>query len=234
MINWFIFFKERLYFVVKEGLSITIIFYIIIACVISFIPILRTIFGSYHTLIHETGHAIIAIITRGNVRSISLFSNTEGVAHTSYRSWFGGVITSYFGYTFATLFTISSFFLIYHHHYTALSYCLIVLATINLFLWVRNTYGILWLICFLSLMIFIEYNQLLTFRIHFLTLLSSILLVQSLLSSFIIFRLSIVHSKGAGDATSLNKLTAIPTLLWGLLFFVQALYGTYFVITNYL
>ncbi|MDQ0253075.1 hypothetical protein J2S74_000447 [Evansella vedderi] len=206
-----------------------IYYYLIAAAVVAFIPLLRTLFCSFHTLVHEAGHAIAALLTSGKVYKISLFPNTEGLAYTSYRSILSGVIIYYSGYTFSTLAAILSFYLIFNGELTLLYYFFILLALCSLVFWVRNFYGVFWVLFFLGSAVYMEYYQLDTLREMFILFFSSILLVQSILSSFQIFIMSITTPRHAGDATGLAELTYIPAFIWGTLFFGQSLAGAYII-----
>ncbi|WP_425348987.1 M50 family metallopeptidase [Halalkalibacter urbisdiaboli] len=135
----------------------------------------------------------------------------------------------YSGYTFASLSTFLCFFLIYKEKQSMLFYMMALLAFFNLLLWVRNRYGLIWLVVFLALFSIIHYFQLTILQEIIVLLLSSVLLIESTLSSFSILTLSIRNSKQAGDASGLQKLTFIPAPIWGLLFFTQSLVCSYYI-----
>ncbi|ARK30574.1 hypothetical protein BkAM31D_12455 [Halalkalibacter krulwichiae] len=87
---------------------------ILLALIVSFLPYLKSILGTIHTLIHETGHALAAILTSGKVYKIYLYSNTSGLAYTGSTSWLSSVIIAYAGYTFSSLVVLFAFYLIIH------------------------------------------------------------------------------------------------------------------------
>ncbi|MDT8861559.1 M50 family metallopeptidase [Alkalihalobacillus sp. MEB130] len=208
--------------------------YILVAVIISFIPIIRSLFGTIHTLIHESGHAIATLLTSGKVYSISLFSTTDGVAYTASTSRFRSIIVAYAGYTFASFMALISFYLITSGNVMLLFYVFLSFAIINLCLWVRNFFGILWLLFYVigcSFMIYFQLDSIKEMVVH---LLASIILVQSVLASIAIFLLSITHSKSAGDATNLQKLTYIPAFIWGLLFLSQSIFSSYYIFRYFL
>ncbi|MGO4889274.1 M50 family metallopeptidase [Anaerobacillus sp. MEB173] len=211
-----------------------IIYYLIAAFIICHVPVIRRIACTVNTLIHESGHAIAAILTSGKVYSVSLFVNSEGVAETGTRSWFSRLIVSYAGYTTSSLAAFVCFFFIYKDQPHVIFYGLLGLAILNLLLWVRNTYGILWLLTFISFSIYITYNDFSSLQLSFTLLLASIILIHSISSAFTVFYLSIFQSTQAGDATNLAKLTFLPAVLWGLLFFIQSLVSSYFIFSLFL
>jgi hypothetical protein len=206
--------------------------YLAIAIIISFIPYIRSFFGTIHTLIHETGHALAALLTSGKVYSISLFSSTDGVAYTGSKSWVSSVIVTYSGYTFSSVMTILAFFLIANGEEISLFYIYLGLAVINLLLWVRNKFGIFWLMTYIGGSYLLVHYQLSSLKEIVVYILSSVLLVQSVLASLTIFLLSFTKTQQAGDALGLQKLTYIPAFIWGTLFFTQSFFSAYYVIKN--
>jgi hypothetical protein len=203
--------------------------YILAAVIITFIPLLKSLFGTVHTLVHESGHAIASLLTSGKVYSISLYRTTEGVAYTSSRSWVSSVIVTYAGYTFASVVSVLSFYLIAEGHVLVLFYSFLGLAIINLLLWVRNFYGVIWLLFFIGSCVLLMYFQLRLVKEIVVYFLSSIVLVHSLLASITIFLLSMSNRQNAGDAYGLQKLTYIPAFVWGFLFFFQSVSSAYYI-----
>lgn len=221
----------KLDIMVSEGESMMqfMYVYITIAIFISFIPVLNSFFATIHTLIHETGHALAALVTSGRVYSISLYSNTAGAARTGSRSWFSSVFVAYAGYTFSSFMVFLAFYLIGKGEADFLFYIFLTLALLNLLLWVRNKFGVLWLLLYIGGSYLIIHFQWSTVKEVVVYLLSSVIFVQSVLTSFTILLLSVTNTKEAGDAKSLQKLTFIPSFIWGLVFFSQSLFTTYYV-----
>ncbi|GAE36147.1 M50 family metallopeptidase [Halalkalibacter akibai] len=204
--------------------------YLAIAIIISFIPYVRSFFGTIHTLIHETGHALAALATSGKVYSISLYSTTDGIATTGSRSRFSSIIVAYAGYTFSSLFALLAFYLIANGHVLILFYLFFALALINLLLWVRNAFGLSWLLGYVIASAFLIYYQLSFIKEMITYILSSIILIQSMISSFIICFLSLSSTNQSNDANVLQKLTFIPSFVWGAVFLIQSFAATYYVI----
>ncbi|WP_169824070.1 M50 family metallopeptidase [Anaerobacillus alkalidiazotrophicus] len=211
-----------------------IFYYLVAAFVICHIPIIRRLFCTINTLVHESGHAIAALMTSGKVYSVSLYLNSEGLAEVGTRSWLSRVIVSYAGYTTSSVVAFLCFYFINSNNLVFIFYGLLALAIINLVLWVRNFFGILWLCVFIGFSFYIEYHQLLALKEALILLSSSIILIHSVSSAFTIFYLSIFHPSRAGDATSLASNTFIPTILWGFIFFVQSLISLYYVFTLFI
>ena len=77
-----------------------IIVYILIAILLTKLPIVGKYFALINTLIHEIGHQLASMVTFGKAHKIHLFANTEGLAFSSHRFWIGRVLTTLAGYTF--------------------------------------------------------------------------------------------------------------------------------------
>ncbi|MEH7126596.1 M50 family metallopeptidase [Bacillus sp. JJ1773] len=207
----------------KQKITWKFCLFIVIAIILTNIPFLGSYIRMINTLIHESGHALIALFG-GKVHTISLFMNTEGVTYTSHTNWFGSFFTGIAGYFFSSFIAFLSFWFISKKQYKPLIIILLLFVGLNLLLWVRNFYGIFWLISFGALFILLLYKGSVSFVQNCLLIIASILLVESLTSSFTILMLSFIQPHAAGDATGLAKTTMfIPAQLWGLFFFAQSI-----------
>ncbi|KOP82610.1 M50 family metallopeptidase [Cytobacillus solani] len=208
---------------IKELISWKFLLFIAIAIILTNVPIIGNYFRVVNTVIHESGHAIVALFG-GKVHEISLFMNTEGVTYTSHSSWFGGFFTGGAGYVFSSFIAFLSFWFISRKQYKPIIIILLALIGLNLIFWVRNFYGIFWLITFGAAFIFLLFKGTAAIVEHFLLMIASILLVESIGSSFTIFLLSFTQPYSAGDATGLAQSTHfIPAQFWGIVFLCQAL-----------
>ena len=214
---------------------VKLIIFIVTAFLLLKLPIIGRYIAVINTLIHEVGHALASKLTFGEVDRIELFSNTEGTAWSSNRFWIGRVLTSLAGYPTASATGFLLLYLIYNQKYL---YSLIILLGILIFgfvFWIRNLYGLFWVMSFSSLIIWIVIydNAILTESI--LLLITSIIFVESITSAFTIFRLSITQPGNAGDATSMWKsIIFIPPQIWGFLFFLQSLFFGYLGVSLYM
>lgn len=212
----------------KEKLSMKFFLFIGLAFIVIQIPIIGDYFRIINTLIHESGHAFMALFG-GNVESISLYMNADGVTHGTQSIWIVDFITCAAGYTIASLIAYVSFWLIKKKKHILFIDMLLGIIVVNLILWVRNPYGLFWLASFgiLFLALLIKGSKKV---IHNLVLLiASVLLVESVSTAYDIFIISMIQPHAAGDATNLSQLTAfIPAQVWGGFFFVQALLSVVF------
>ncbi|WP_394219040.1 M50 family metallopeptidase [Halobacillus trueperi] len=198
---------------------------LILALLLTQLPVVGKYFAILNTMIHESGHSLMALITGGEVRRISLLPNTSGFALTGHTSWIGQVLTSMAGYFFASFFAFVFFFLISRGQYNWMIYILMAFLAINLLFWVRNVYGLFWILTFGAGFLWLlrtGHEQVVQYVLLFL---ASLVLVESVTSAFEVMWISFVSPGQAGDAANLARATKfIPAPLWGLAFFVQSLY----------
>lgn len=213
---------------VRDKFSAKFFLFLVFAWVLIQVPIVGNYVEVINTLIHESGHAFIALLG-GNVETISLFMNSEGVTYSHQSTWIGSFFTSLAGYVFSSFMAFLSFWMIGKRMQTTLIDILLVFIALNLIFWVRNPYGLFWLASFGVMFLYLLIKGSQNFRNNLLLLIASILLVDSVKSAFEIFMISLIQPNSAGDALNLAKLTGIiPVQIWGMFFFVQALLFCYF------
>lgn len=213
--------------------TLLIISFVLSVCV-SIIPKIGIYFRVLNTLIHEVGHAFFSLILDGRVKSISLFSDASGLATTGLRNWFSSVIVSYAGYTFSSLFAFLSFYLISIDKLNILYFSYMGIVLISLIFWVRNMFGLFWCISFLGLNYLLLKYANIDLKIFSTLFFASIILNQSVYTSFVILKRSWKQPSDAGDATSLRNKTFIPSFIWGLVFFGQSLFAFYYTVKEFI
>jgi hypothetical protein len=209
-----------------------IYFYTVIVIICSFIPIIGRYLALINTLIHEVCHVIAAIFTGQKLRlshKINLHYDSSGIAFTQIDSWIGRIIVAYMGYTGASMATYGFFYLLSKHYYISILYIFVTVAFLSIVLWIRNIYGFIWILSFAAIICWTIYTDNFFFIVNISIFISCIMLVQSVLTAFIIFKSSIQHRKHAGDATALAEATNIPAAIWGTLFFSQSVYIVYLI-----
>jgi hypothetical protein len=180
------------------------------------------IFRPLNTLFHETGHALITLLFSGKVVRINLFHDS-GVAYTMVPSWFGKFLVSLAGYPFASIAAwLQFYFYSKGMHYTCL-YIYLAVAIINVLVWVRNSYGIIWLLLFIAVNSSAIYFKNEEFICMSLFIFNSILLLQSVWTALYLFYVCIDNPKQAGDAANLKNMTFIPAIIWCVFFVIFAL-----------
>lgn len=197
------------------------------ASLLSLIPIAGKFLNVLNTLVHESGHAIVALLTGGGVMNIKLSADTSGAAQTKSKYWLGKVLTSIAGYPFSAATSWIFFWLIQQKKITYVFYTLLCLILINLILWVRNTFGIIWLITMGSLctLVYIYGNYVIQF--YFATFCAAIIFFQSIYTSIILVYISFTSPAKAGDAKNLKDFTYIPAVIWSLAILALVLFTGY-------
>lgn len=195
---------------------------IVIAILLQYLPKIGKVFKGFNTLIHETGHALMTLIFSGEVVSIDIFYSGEGVATTKTKSWWSRFFISIAGYPFASIIAFLFSYLIFSERYNYVLYVLVSIAVVNLIFWVRNLYGLVWLIT-VSSFIFLCFYFNWTYIIRWTALsITAFVFVDAFVSAWYILVLAIKSPKKAGDATNLQKSLWIPAFFWALFFWAQA------------
>ncbi|MCX6230885.1 MAG: M50 family metallopeptidase [Bacteroidetes bacterium] len=196
----------------------TVIFYTLLACclVITRLPLIGKFFRVVNTLIHESGHAIMALLLSGKVHRIDLFSDTSGSALTATKNGFSRFLVSLAGYPTSALFAFLCFYLIEQNSGIYVVYIITGIAILNLILYVRNAYGIFWLISFIAIAVFIVYKKNQFIINGFSLLCSFIILTDAVISGIHLLVIAIKSPKTAGDAKNLNEATHLPIVFWAL------------------
>ncbi|NTW31516.1 MAG: M50 family metallopeptidase [Bacteroidetes bacterium] len=199
----------------------------IVVLIINRTPYIGKYVRVVNTLIHESGHAIAALISRGEVYSVELFSDTSGTAITKTKGKLSQFIVSIAGYPFGSIVAYFMFYLVSIENYKLIFYIITCFAVLNLMFYVRNTFGIFWLISF-TILVFAVYfygGEFMQYAVS--AGLSGVILFEAFYSSIELVIIAYKKPKSAGDATNLQYITGIPAILWALLFVAQSAYFIY-------
>lgn len=192
------------------------------------IPVVGKFFNIINTLIHELGHALVALILGGEILQIQIFSDTSGVTVTKSKSTFKAILVSLAGYPFASAVGWACFFLLSVGYEEWIVIGTTLIFVLMLILWIRNSYGLIWVLIFTALNAFIIYYVNNTTVTQVVALFYSLMIViESVWSTLVLLKLSITQAGQAGDATNLKKFTHIPAFLWALSFVAFACYAAY-------
>ena len=200
------------------------------ALVLTRIPVIGKFFRSTNTLIHESGHALVTLLTSGNVLSIDLNSDTSGAATTQSKYWLFKILIALAGYVFSSAIAFLLFYLISKAKYTWVFYIFCLFAIINLLFWVRNAYGIFWLLIFSGILGWVYYYQIPNYMYATAVFFSAVVLFESVFSAATVCWISLNEPSNSGDASNLKDFTYIPAPLWGMFFLAQAIYFAYLTI----
>ena len=199
--------------------------FIPIALILPRVPVIGKFFNIINTAIHEFGHAFMALIMQGKVHKIELMRDTSGTTVTQCPTLAGNILVSIAGYPFAAF---AGWFLCYLNdvgYQKGLILGLSILMIVMLIFWIRNWYGLIWIVLFCTLngwLIYTDNQQYINIAALFYAI---VVMIEAVSSSFILLFLSIKDSGSAGDATNLAKFTHIPAFIWALLFLAFGMDG---------
>lgn len=227
-----IFAKKKSFFVIIMNLRTEQLFYLLFfsSIILTQIPYLGKFFRVINTMIHEFGHASMALILKGEVVKINLFSDTSGNALTKVNGKLSIFLVSISGYPFSSIIAFLIFYLI-SNSFIILSIIIFMgFGLISLILFVRNSYGIIWLLFFLIASGIILQQNTLRILYFWSVFNGSLLLIDSVISSFVLLKISIQNPNGAGDAYNLKKITHLPVWFWAFFFTSINVYIAYLTI----
>lgn len=212
----------------------TLTIHFVIAFILLHTPVVGKYVAILHTLIHEIGHALMAMLTGGRVQSIKLFANTSGEAW-SRNTRLGQIPTTLAGYPFASVVSLVLLYYLVQEDHTMVMTIIASFVLISFIFWIRNLYGLVWVMSFIYLLYRTITATNTVYVSHIITLLVCIIYIEAVQKALTIFILSITQPKNAGDATILKRATLIiPASIWGLLFFIQAVLIAGYGIYNYI
>ncbi|MBN2729829.1 MAG: M50 family metallopeptidase [Bacteroidales bacterium] len=190
------------------------------------IPYFGKFLRVFHTLFHEGGHVLAAWISGGEVLRIELFHDTSGTTISKSSTKSSMIFVSLAGYVFASFTAFLFVFLLSMQLSWLLHAIILSLSIVLLFKGVKNTFGVFWILLLLSayfaiLFFYPEKSWMLIYAF------SGLMVYESVFSAFQILLISIVKPSAAGDASNLAQATVLPTPIWGIIFFAQALTFTW-------
>ncbi|MBO7490940.1 MAG: M50 family metallopeptidase [Bacteroidales bacterium] len=191
------------------------------------IPVVGKFFNVINTALHEFGHALMALLLDGEVRKIDLNNDASGTTTTVLKGKFASFLCALAGYPCAISVAWLSVYLLKHGAVQGLVIGLSVLFLLMLVLWIRNLYGVVWVLLFLTLnggLIYLGNPLYLRYAAVFYTIM---MITESIFSVLVLFYLSVRTPQSAGDATNLAKLTHVPAFVWSLFFMGYVAFVTY-------
>lgn len=187
---------------------------LVVAIFLTRIPIAGKYFRITNTLIHEAGHAFATLLLSGEILAINLFADTSGSTVTKSKSKFSQAIIALAGYPVSSLSAWLCLFLLYQGHSLYILFFLTSISLIIMILSLKNAYGLFWAGTFAVLnLLLIYFNDAQVINLAA-TFFSLIIFTDSIISSLVLFGISIKQPKKAGDAANLQKITKVPAAIW--------------------
>lgn len=195
----------------------------VVVFILNRVPFVGKYLRVVNTLIHESGHAVAALIASGEVYAVELFSDRSGTTVTKRADTKKGrFFVAFMGYPFGSAVAYGLFYLISIDECIMALYALACFAILNLMFYVRNSYGIFWIITFTAIIFLVRFygNEIALYA--FTSWLCGIMLFEALYSSIELITICRRKPKNAGDASDLAYISKIPSMFWAILFFAQS------------
>ena len=184
-----------------------------------FIIAFKQLFEVPYTLVHEFSHAIVALITSGKIKRITLHHNLSGSVVSSSSNRIGRFLTTLAGYTLPCYIAFLFIWLLHINPVFPL-YAYLVIAIFSA-IFIRNVYGFFWIIGFISVVSIITWKAPLAIVWHLSYFLVTLLFVAALYGGYRIFLLAFQQPQIQHDASILAMQTRIPAQVWGIVFFLH-------------
>lgn len=169
------------------------------------------------TIVHEGGHALVAVLTGRRLGSIRLHADTSGITVSAGRDHgFGLMLTTFAGYAAPALWGLGCAALAAHGYATATLWLLVALLSLML-IRIRNSYGVAAIAAALALTISISWWGPVTLRTYSGYVLAWFLSFGAIRPLFELCRQRSAHRADDSDADLLAQSTGVPAALWMLL-----------------
>lgn len=208
-------------------------FYCVIAIAVTFLEYILQRFGYRnralitlkqlvevpYTLVHEFSHAIVALITSGKIKKMTLHHNLGGSVVSSSASKLSRIATTFAGYTLPCYIAFLFIWLLHFNASFAL-YGYLVIAAFS-FVFIRNMYGFFWLLGFFLIIGLTVVYAPAWLVLHVSYFFVTLLFVAALYGGYRILLLAWQEPELYHDAHILANETKIPTQAWGIAFFTH-------------
>jgi len=209
--------------------ALPIFIYLAIALIVSVIPIVKACFSIWNTLLLN----IISDIAAGRkIRSIKKKKQLlEGEADGKTLK---AAFHMYLGHTGALIAATGLFYLVSKQQYEFIFYILIGLLGLSLLFWIRSFVGFVWAILSIAMLTAPLYYGDETIIMHGAIFLAAIILVQSVLGSFVQLKSSVSNRKLMKGKGIFGRLKWVPAMMFGVVLIGQSLYAGFFIVTTFL
>lgn len=200
----------------------TILFLIGSALLTHWIP--SSFFRNIDTMVHEFGHAVVTLALSGKVMYIELYANHSGVTYSAISKPWAIIPVALAGYVTASLFAWFLFSAYSKGKQRLGLQVMIALSALSLVLFVRNGFGIMFLVGFIALTIIVMALTPKWLRDFYYLLLAFLCLEESVFGPFSLIIYAWGNARQAGDASNLAMHTGVPAMVWAVLFTLFALW----------
>jgi hypothetical protein len=212
----------------KEGFFVgkwlkMVLFLVASAFLTRWIPF-SSFFRNVDTMIHEFGHALITLILSGQVMYIELYVDHSGITRSAVGKVWTMIPIALAGYMTASLFAWFLFSMYAQGKQRRGLTLLNLIAIVSLVLFVRNGFGITWLIGFIAINAVVLIWPGNTLSKYYYLLIAFLSLEESVFGPISLMLSAFVDPNEAGDAAVLSQDTFIPAAVWTIWFTIFSLW----------
>ncbi|AGK53200.1 M50 family metallopeptidase [Bacillus sp. 1NLA3E] len=213
------------------NIKMLILIYFVISLVGSRLPFVRVYLSHCHTLLNK----MIRVCLEGHrTNKIKLYKDGTGVTTSPPHSFFKDTLLSYLGNTGALLASIGLYYLVAKGNYRLVVYLFIGTLLLSLLLWIRNIFGVIWAVSFVSLLIIpIFFSYEIAF-VHISIFLTSVVFSHSILNAIQVFTRSVLNDDTLAKKSLFSKGKKLSLLVLGFILLGQSLYGGFYIFNNFL
>lgn len=199
------------------------ILYLIVSLFLTRLIPFSAFFRNLDTMVHEFSHAVTTLLLSGSVLSVELHADHSGVTYFRLASSWSHLPIALSGYIGASLFALLLFYLQSAGKQKLGLWLMTGIALALLAFYVHSGFGFRWLIGFIALNALVLLQKKDWIRSVYYGLLAFLTLEESAMGPFTLVLNSLDGSRSAGDASSLERITGFPALLWSIVFLLFAL-----------
>lgn len=181
-------------------------------------------FRNVDTMIHEFGHALVTLIVSGHVMYIELYVDHSGITQSAVTSMWEMIPIALAGYMAASLFAWFLFAMYAQGKQRRGLMLLNLIAIVSLVLFVRNGFGMIWLVGFVAINAVVLIWPGKTLSKYYYLLIAFLSLEESVFGPITLLLTAFTHPNEAGDAAVLSGATFIPAVVWTVWFTIFALW----------
>lgn len=205
----------------KSKLEFLII--MILAIIVSYIPILRVPFSFITTFFHEISHGLVALLTGGSIEKIRLHLDGSGLCYVK-----GGItgLIAFAGYLGAVLWGVLIFSIASSYKSKNIKFSVLIimaLILVSAILWARDL--LTWVILAIIFLVFLIVPKLKDsgLKSFFLKFIACFVMLDALKSP-----LNLIDGKHYGDGARLADLTHVPEIIWVAIWLFLAFFAIYY------
>lgn len=193
---------------------------LILAVLVSFLPLINLPMKWFNTYFHEISHGIAALITGGSIKYIEINYNGSGVCATV-----GGVnsVIAFAGYFGAVLWGMAIYMMAARLNKmaaTAFAFFLVTMTGLTIFFFAGNVVTTLILSMIATVILLIELSRDHTVMRLGLKFIGLYILVDSIFAP-----MHLVDGLHRGDGANLEKFTGLPEVLWVVIWVLTAVFA---------